>query len=74
MFPFCIKIIFSFPIFSGVSREYMIFLVPFPSFYFLTYKFLVGAKFFLGWSFLPSCWILRTGWWGTYKILKLCCS
>jgi hypothetical protein len=48
-------------------------LFPFSSFYFLTYKSLVEAKLCLGWSFLPSCWISRMSWWGTYKIITSCC-
>ena len=70
---FCIKIIFSIPRLSGVYGDTWFSLVPLPVFVFLVYKFLVEAKFFLGWSFLPSCWILRTSWWETYKIFKLCC-
>ena len=65
IFSLCVRMIFSCLISSGVSREYKIFLVPFSSFYFLTYKSHVEVKLFLGWSFLPSCWISRTSWWET---------
>jgi hypothetical protein len=63
----------SFPIFSGMSRDVWFSLVPFPVFITLVYKFLVEAKFIQWWSFISSCWILRTRWWETYKIFKFYC-
>jgi len=65
---FCIKIFFSSPTLSSVYGDTWFSLVPLRIFISLIYKFLVETIFFLRWSFLPSCWILRTRWWGTYKI------
>jgi hypothetical protein len=72
MFSFCVRMIFSCLISSVCLENTWFSLFPFSSFYFLTYKFLVEAKLFLGWSFLP-CWISRTSWWGTCKIFTSWC-
>jgi hypothetical protein len=70
---FCIQIIVSSPRLSGVYGDTWFSLVPLPVFISLVYKFLVEAKFSMGWNFLPSYWILRMSCWGTYKIFKSCC-